>query len=284
MIIDKKTIIREIDAQDKTQLANLIHFGTYVHRHLDWRPSLDWIGHKPFLGIESEGRLLAALSCASDPPGISWIRLFVTSAHLSQTLVWNQLWPLTREALLKDKVEVLAAIPLQKWIRLLLLENKFNNSHNIISFAWDNNSIVNHPRPKNTEIRLMKKTDLKEVAHLDRTSFHPLWRNSASLLELAFNQSVYSTVSTDGEQITGYQITTPTQYGVHLGRLAVAPNYQGQGIGYALVHDLQSTFAATEDYRISVNTQDNNQSSIALYTKAGFHQTTEIFPVFQYNF
>lgn len=283
MIINEKTNVREINNEDKTQLANLIHFGTYVHRHLDWRPPLDWIGHQPFLCIETHGRILAAIACAPDPPEVAWIRLFVSSSQITQARAWEQLWPQTREYLLDQNVSVLAAIPLQKWIRELLENNGFENTNNIITLAWDNPTGETRPQPKDTFIRRMKTADLEEVANLDSKAFHPLWRNSATLLELARNQSVYATVATDNNKIVGYQISTPTQYGVHLGRLAVKPNQQGKGIGYALVYDLQSHFQNSADCYISVNTQDNNKASIALYKKAGFHQTAETFPVYQYN-
>lgn len=284
MIINEKASIREITPQDKTQLANLIHFGTYVHRHLDWRPPLNWIGHPPFYGIESQEKLLAALSCAPDPTGIAWIRLFVISSHLSQSNAWRQLWAPTKETLSQHKVSTVAAIPLQKWIRNLLEENNFEHVNNVISLASDDVDIAKLPKPKPTYIRTMEIEDLAEVADLDKEAFEPLWSNSGSLLSLALEQSIYATVSYDEKGITGYQISTPTQYGSHLGRLAVHPRAQGQGIGYALLHDLQKHFRNEVGFRLSVNTQDDNNKSIGLYKKAGFLPTAEIFPVYKHIF
>ena len=53
---------------DQRQIANLIHFSPHVHRHLDWRNPLDWIGSPPFFVIESQGQVVAALGCPPDPP------------------------------------------------------------------------------------------------------------------------------------------------------------------------------------------------------------------------
>ena len=283
MVIKEKSTIREISTEDKTQLANLIHFGTFVHRHLDWRPPLDWIGHKPFFGIETEGKLMAALSCAPAPPSIAWIRLLVISAHISQGTAWKRLWGETRQSLIDQDISILAAIPLQRWIKNLLRENEFENHTNVISFAIDNLNPARLPQAKPANIRPMKPEDLDEVALVDNHSFDPLWSNSQTLLSLAFEQSIYSTVAYDENGITGYQISTPAQYGGHLGRLAVLPRVQGQGIGYALLYDLQQRFSTEKDFRLSVNTQDNNKKSIALYKKGGFIQTSETFPVYQHN-
>jgi len=83
-------------------------------------------------------------------------------------------------------------------------------------------------------------------------------------------------------QIIGYQVSTPTTRGGHLARLATLPQFQGQGIGYALVRDALSRFTQRGAQTITVNTQKNNLSSLALYRKAGFTPTGEEYPVYQY--
>ncbi len=57
--------IRSAQAEDRQNLANLIHFEEHVHRHLDWRGPLDWIGSQPYLVYEQRKQLLAALSLPS---------------------------------------------------------------------------------------------------------------------------------------------------------------------------------------------------------------------------
>jgi ribosomal protein S18 acetylase RimI-like enzyme len=126
--------------------------------------------------------------------------------------------------------------------------------------------------------------DLPQVLEIDSTAFDPLWQNSLSLVKLAFESASFATVAMDSTGIIGYQISNPTQYGAHLGRLAVHPNSQRKGVGFALVRNLQAKFSNTHTGRISVNTQDSNNQSLALYQKAGFSVTEDSFPVFQYTF
>ena len=283
MIRESQTVIRTVEDRDRNQLANLIHFGTYVHRHLDWRPPLGWIGYRPFLTVEMDGKLIAALASPPDPPKIAWLRVFVCSSHFSQTRAWNMLWPSTKKQLLEMGVEILAAIPLQKWIRELLQEQGFKRTHDVISLSWDKQGIK-EKKIKPLKIREMKKEDLPDVLVIDNLAFDPLWQNSAALLELAFDSANLATVAIDDLGIAGYQISTPTQYGIHLGRLAVHPRSQRKGIGIALVRNLQEIFAASQAGRVSVNTQNTNIGSLSLYHKAGFIETGESFPVFQYTF
>jgi len=54
---------------------------------------------------------------------------------------------------------------------------------------------------------------------------------------------------------------------------------QKRSIGYWLVRDLLERFSHQELYRVTVNTQDNNIASLALYQKLGFWQTGERFQV-----
>lgn len=284
MIFNTQTTVRAVSDQDRTQLANMIHFGTYVHRHLDWRPPLDWIGHEPFFTLESDGRLIAALACPPDPPSIAWVRVFFCSSHFPQNKAWEQLWPPSVDVLKGMSVETVAAIPLQKWFRELLTQHGFDHIHNIISLAWEPDHGIKLPPAKKVQIREMTEADFKQVSQIDSSAFGSLWQNSINLLHLAYDQANFATVAVDDQGIIGYQITTPTQYGAHLGRLATHPRAQSKGVGYALVRDLQSRFHPSQSFRLSVNTQDTNKISLALYHKAGFIETPEIFPVYQFKF
>lgn len=283
MIRESQAVIRTVEDKDRNQLANLIHFGTYVHRHLDWRPPLGWIGYRPFVTIDMDGKLIASLACPPDPPKIAWLRVFVCSSHFSQTRAWNLLWPTTKNQLVDMDVKILAAIPLQKWIRVLLEDQGFRRTHDVITLSWDKQSVDEY-LVKTVRIREMEREDLPEVLVIDNLAFDPLWQNSAALLELAFDSANYATVAIDELGIAGYQISTPTQYGIHLGRLAVHPRAQRKGIGFGLVRNLQEYFSASQLGRVSVNTQSTNKGSLSLYHKAGFVETGETFPVFQYTF
>lgn len=285
MVLQTEITTRPVEPRDKNQLAHLIHYGTYVHRHLDWKPPLDWIGESPFIVAESNNRVMAALACPPDPPNTAWVRMFVCSTRISYNYAWEKLWPKTEEQLRSNQTKILAAIPLQKWFRELLSANDFKHNHNVISLSWkaEPNIFASLPKPNPFEFRSMSHNDLQLVQHIDSLAFGPLWRNAFDSIELAYKQAVLATVVVDNETIIGYQITTPTPYGAHLGRLAIDPRYQGKGIGYAIIHDLVSQLSKREIHRITVNTQDNNTKSFGLYKKAGFRETEEAYPVFVFE-
>jgi ribosomal protein S18 acetylase RimI-like enzyme len=69
--------------------------------------------------------------------------------------------------------------------------------------------------------------------------------------------------------------------GGHLARLAVLPDFQCRGIGYCLLYDLLSQFYRRGARSVTVNTQNDNLASIAVYEKIGFRATGETYPIYQ---
>jgi ribosomal-protein-alanine N-acetyltransferase len=283
MFIRKPITVRPVTERDRQLLANLIHFEINVHRHLDWRPPLDWVGYQPYLVAERRSKIEAVLICPPDPPEIAWIRMFAVSSELSTKEAWQALWPVAQAQIERQVWYPIAAIPLQSWFRTLLELSNFNQTYNIISLLWERDHPLVEPRNRSIILRAMTVDDLPLVHALDVAAFNPLWRNSISTLKNAFQQAIIATIAEDESGPLGYQISTANPMGGHLARLAVHPQVQGKGIGYALIYDLLNRFKQQDALRVTVNTQQDNLSSLALYEKAGFYLTGEVYPVYQYH-
>jgi ribosomal protein S18 acetylase RimI-like enzyme len=268
---------------DRQSLANLIHYEVYVHRHLDWRPPMDWIGTQPCLVTERIGRILAALICPPDPPEIAWIRLFAASQEVALEEAWNMLWSSALEQLNRLARPPIAAIALRPWFQSLLEQNGFEQIQEIISLVWERGKIFDKNPAHAVLIRPMLDGDLLSVHELDSTAFGLLWRISLNTLLSAYQQASLATVVENDGHLVGYQISTAGPMGGHLARLAVLPSHQGNGIGSALVYDVLEKFEQRGAFRVTVNTQRDNLSSLSVYEKAGFRPSGEIYPVFQYS-
>lgn len=282
MAISSQAIARSADPKDLSRLANLIHFEVYVHRHLDYRPPLDWIGHTPFLVLEQVSRIEAALACPPDPPAIAWIRVFAAATQIPVVTAWDVLWSEAYAQLLGDQtIQYAAAIPLYGWFEALLKRSHFQKTHSIVMLSWDSPSLPETPPNPAVSIRPMTLDDLIEVETIDAASFSLVWQNSRTYLEIAFRQAAVATVVEYEGQLVGYQISTGTPIGGHLARLAVLPHLQGKGIGYTLLYDLLSQFMRRGARTITVNTQKDNLASLSLYHKSGFQLTGEEYPIYQ---
>ncbi len=284
MITQINLSIRQANETDRNSLATLIQLEPYVHRHLDWRPPLDWLGHEPYLVLEQHNQLVAALACPPDPPEVAWIRTFAAASTVATSRAWQLLWSEVRATFEGNPEICVAAIPLYSWFRKILERSRFAHAHDVVLLAHEQKPLPPEGRPHEATIRGMTAADLPAVAEVDQAAFRPLWRNSLDTLKLAYNQAACATVAVDGLGVVGYQISTPSPHGWHLARLAVHPRRQRQGIAYDLTRSLLGYFLEQRAPQITVNTQDDNAGSLHLYEKAGFYRTGEEYPVYRYDF
>ncbi len=276
--------VRPARPTDQNRIANLLYFETAIHRHLDWRTPLDWLGVPEYWVMEQNGQVNAALACPPDPENIAWVRLFVHSAAAPADEAWNALWNTARQSLASQPGLTVAAIVLHGWFKELLQASNFDEQQEIVMLEHHAAAFQERPIPAGVSIRPMDFDDLPAVTRLDMQAFAPLWQNSQPSLQRAFSQASCATVAISDGQVIGYQISTKNPFGAHLARLAVTPTQQGRGLGYVLVQDLLRQLHQTGIQRLTVNTQSDNSSSLALYRKIGFSPTGERYPVFTYPF
>lgn len=284
MTMRKEGQIRSASRHDLPALSRFIDSAPRTHRHLDWCPPLDWLGSQPFVILDTDEGIQACLVCPEDPPKIAWIRYFACTLGVNPLSVWPQLFQTCISYYQNRKTPTLPALGLSDWFTNLLRRNGFQLHQHIVSLERE----TADPLPKiapNSDVfvRLMQPEDLERVAEIDRLAFEPIWQNSLHQVRLSYHQAAYATVAEIGDVVVGYQISTSNMFAYHLARLAVLPEYQHQGVGMALVTDLIVRAQRDRIWQITINTQDDNQSSLTLYQRAGFTLTGDKFPVFLYN-
>jgi len=280
MTVREDLRVRPAGTADQRALAHLIQASPHVHRHLDWRTPLDWIGSSPFLVVESGGLPVAAFACPPDPPGVAWVRLFADSETLPLVETWQVLWEAARAGLAGQGATV-AAIVLNDWLLGLVAGSGFSNRQDIVMLERDQPDPAEAPLPEGVTVRAMLPSDLPAVAAVDAAAFEPIWQNSLPALNRAFPQAALATVAEAAGEVIGYQISTRNPFGAHLARLAVRPDRQRRGLGAALVVDLTRALANHGLSRLTVNTQSDNRTSLALYRRLGFRETGERYPVYE---
>ena len=280
-MIEVNLRIRPAVPADQQQIADLILFQQQVHRHLDWRAPLDWLGYQPYFVLEDGRKIVAALACPPDPTSIFWIRLFVFDSNLSGPSAWSLLWDAARRELAFHGAATVASITMHHWFESILIENGFALAQHIVMLEWNRQPFNSYPIPTGITLRPMNFDDLQRVSELDAAAFEPLWQNSLPALSKAFSQSIYASVAEDESGFVGYQLSTGNPFGAHLARLAVRPDAQGHGVASALINDLMNRVCQDDtSLRITVNTQSDNSTSLALYEKIGFRRTGEQYPVY----
>lgn len=273
-------IIRSASGLDKSSIKGLIQHSAHIHQHLDWTSPLERIMEQPFLVAEHAGEVLAVLACPPDPKEIAWLKLFVSGGHAPPEYYWGILWEQVQSDLKSFAgLKMVAAIPFDDWFERLLIQSGFSVFQEVILFEWSAR------RPPviyltGTNIRPVNNRDLEAIVAIDHAAFEPVWKNSYTTLERALVMARYSTVLVVDEKVVGYQISTDAPKGGHLARLAIQPGFQSRRYGYALVLDMQDYFFRSGAGKVTVNTQNDNFTSIALYQKAGFKKTGMKYPVY----
>lgn len=281
-MINTRLELRTAVPADQSRIANLMYFESHVHRHLDWRTPLDWLGSPEYWVLEQNGNLAAALACPPDPETVAWLRLFAVSSAVRVDEAWNALWEAAAGAL-QNRQLTAAVISMHEWFGELITRAGFAERQKVVVLVHNAPEFRHYDNPHQLVIRAMTRDDLPAVAQLDAAAFGPLWQNSLSVLRYALPQAEISTVGLLNGQIVAYQMSTRNPFGAHLARLAVNPRLQGRSFGYLMVQDLLNNIHSKGLTRLTVNTQHDNSISLALYEKIGFRRTGEQYTVFTRN-
>lgn len=158
------------------------------------------------------------------------------------------------------------------WLSRALQEAGFRQVEAVQFYQLDRlrSRLVSLPAPpRELSFTPLSPTQLDELAILDAATFDPLWHfGRRDLFELLMRGRMQ--VAWWEGQMVGYSaICANSAMEGQLARLAVHPNFQGRGIGRALLAEA-IRYAAGEFSVLVLNTQTNNSRSQSLYRGLGF--------------
>jgi ribosomal protein S18 acetylase RimI-like enzyme len=279
----QKWSIRQSTKQDRGLVSTLLHTADKKHQHLDWREPHEILEESPFLLSINQSTLTACMACPPETSPNAWLRIFAVQEQRWLQRAWDSLWPRACDLLTQRQLTSIAALAVPKWLENLVLSANFIETNTVIFYEWRSRKVPHVEEIKGT-LRGMRPDDLEAIVDLDTRAFSGLWQNSSVELLEALKQSTIATVFERDEKILGYQISTGSAWGGHLARLAVEPEFQGHGIGSALVSDLLRNMSRRGFHRITLNTQGDNVMSHRLYRKFGFKETGDRYPVYEFTF
>lgn len=136
------------------------------------------------------------------------------------------------------------------------------------------------PRPASPR-HLVVESDRTEIQHLldiDTAAFDPFWRFDINGLSEALDATGRSTIlvirDADGVP-AGFAIVGFGHAIAYLQRVAVHPDWQGQGMGRSLVRISAKRARAAGAKAMLLNTQFDNEAAISLYESEGFTSMPE---------
>ena len=87
-------LIREAENADIPAITEFFKRNLIIHRHLDWRKPIEWVGQSPFLMLEKDDHLQALLVCPPDPKNVYWIRILASLFTIPIEESYKTLFPI----------------------------------------------------------------------------------------------------------------------------------------------------------------------------------------------
>ena len=129
-------------------------------------------------------------------------------------------------------------------------------------------------------IRPVTAADIPALTRLDALVFSELWHCSEETLVQMLMTSRMQVAECAGV-LVGYNcIRLFARREAQLARMAVAPAWQGRGLGRALLVDALNAAVLGGSRTVSLNTQADNHRARQLYARYGFHFTGQQMTVF----
>jgi ribosomal protein S18 acetylase RimI-like enzyme len=156
------------------------------------------------------------------------------------------------------------------WAGSALARRGFNSQTRLVTMVKSDRFL---PPMSGTDIgvRSIQVSDMADLLRIDRAAFTPPWWLSEETLNRMRSESICFLLAEREGRSVGYAEARLTRYGAHIGRLAVMPVLQGQGIGQRLLRETLRLLWQHEVAQVTLNTQEANRTSRKLYHRLGFH-------------
>ncbi len=283
--------IRTAVQRDAGAIMRLLQSAELAHVHVDWRLPGEWLGEPAFLvrerpsddesqiGFLSRSRpsLDTVLCVAADPPPAAWVRIS-GAREVTELPVLEEMFRIATD-LLRPDVDEIAWFVTDQWPVSWLEELGFGVADDVMTYRKRDFSIPPIEIVADLHIRPARADEMGELATIEELAFEPRWRHSADSLGMARKQSLCFDVAEVAGELVGFQFSTRSQNSAHLARMTIHPDWQGQGIGGALLAEALATYQAVGSVDSTLNTQRTNEPSRKLYTRFGYEPTGQHFPV-----
>lgn len=119
--------------------------------------------------------------------------------------------------------------------------------------------------------RDMQLSDLPSVLQIERKAFPSPWSPAAFVAELKDNIYALYTVATLNDKIVAYGGMWLILDEAHVTNIAVHPDYQGKGIGDALLAEMEQRARSRGSRSMTLEVRVGNKVAQNLYRKHGFY-------------
>ena len=271
-------IVRPATSADLAVLPQLLARGRRVYRSTGDEDLPSLVAGGAAGDAEAQGKLWGFVAIALEKRPATLPPAAADRAYLRVLVLTHGYPPGEAGVLLLSHTLVIVQRP-DPWLVELLAASGFGLAEEVQTFRLESaafaaaiarsGQVARHPV---LELRPAHPTDLDAIALLDTLAFEPLWHfSSQNLVELLFASEML--VATQAGRIIGYIGMTVHGREAHLTRIAVHPDWQGQGVGKRLLAAAVQIAQSHHVRTLTLNTQVSNRRSQQLYRSFGFAPT-----------
>ncbi|MBN1483481.1 MAG: GNAT family N-acetyltransferase [Chloroflexia bacterium] len=208
-------------------------------------------------------------------PSVFWIHAFALDRDVAPSQVGSALLERLDRSVAQQGAHWIAYMDEypQAWLQRLLEKRDFQRHTRVLAYET---TLHRPPQPGNqkVQVRPARPEDIPNIAQIDQQAFAPLWAYRQCVLDKLIDQVSCFLIAESAAGLCGYILCTEHRGPhAHVVRLAVAPSWQGQGVGTRLLGESFSFFQSRGVRSISLNTQKENWESQRLYQRFGFRPT-----------
>lgn len=267
------------DASEKNALLHHIDGARFVHHHLDWVNLPERLQNDQtdsiVLAKDRWGNIIGCIALSPPIERTSWVRL-ITIKDSAET--FTPLWDAVMSTL-RPQLSLIALMSNKSWLIEWIGALGFRLEEQVIGLIAHASKV--DPDAIKVQIRSAKENDLQTILAIDHRAFAPLWRLRQFDLDHTYPRSFYMTLANPQGEDRGYLMALNYGATIHLGRLAILPPYQNQGIARSLVADLMRyAYRINDSVTFTVNTQISNYASRRVYESLGFKRDYGDIPIY----
>jgi ribosomal protein S18 acetylase RimI-like enzyme len=213
---------------------------------------------------------------AAGSPAERWAdvaSLAISDDHASAKTL-RALLDATVEELDARSVTGLVCLSSARWLKEMLSELKFTEADRVIGYARSGR-LPSPPSRGPARLRAARPSEGDLVLALNSAAFNPIWRYDSSTILSWLLTADHAVVAETEAGHAGFGLTTGARDSefIQLVRVAIAPQFQGHGIGRQVVLDAIRYAEDTGAAGLSLNTQASNSVSRHLYERLEFRLT-----------
>jgi ribosomal protein S18 acetylase RimI-like enzyme len=271
------TIVRPITQVDVRQIMRMIDSEWRVFLRL--RPAELGTKFKELWGVLAEDKVGLRGFLLIDPQTPEMVQLIAAGLRdtWSVTPYLDLLLPAIEQVIRAHNLRQLIFVGNAPWLVEELWRRGFKTREWIIVLERPGGELPVVP-PTPAQLRPTQRNDLLSLVTLDTLAFDQIWHKSAGNFTEALSKNNSFMLAELEGQLVGYEWCEIHLPRAHLNRLAVHPDYQGRGIGAQLLQQAITDALASGATKITLNTQENNHRSRALYQRFGFVVTNQRMP------